>query len=221
MPSRKPTLADRKRAARATLTPTTLNPVPAPSAVSAPSTPSSISTPNPADAVTSPSAVDASSAVSAAAPVGADSANTAPSTVGVSSAAGAGGGTISVTLTTQQLRDARAAFLADWEHGGSTATFTAWIEAALRTHAARTPTQRADNMVTASGQTRSFRITDSTRALVAEAVAADCAAGCWVSLSTWAAAAITTATEAARRRGPLPTPPERLPGRLPTRNKDR
>ncbi|MDO5066368.1 MAG: hypothetical protein Q4D96_03705 [Propionibacteriaceae bacterium] len=128
-----------------------------------------------------------------------------------------GTGTISVSLTNQQLDDARAAFLADWEHGSGLVTFAAWIEEALCDHATRTPTERAAHRVTASGQTRSFRITDDTRAMIESAHSSDCAAGQWVSLSAWAAAAITAATTTARQRGPLPAPPGRLPGRLPAR----
>ena len=199
----RPTLADRRRTARDNLTPETPGtPPPALSPDNAPSVPSAASTVNADAASTAPSAV------------------TPVSTAGASSAVGAGGaGTISVSLTTQQLNDARAAFLADWEHGSDATTFTTWIQNVLLAHAARTPTQRATLTVTASGQTRSFRITDNTRAQINEAVAADCAAGRWVTLSTWAAAAINAAVDAARQRGPLPTPPNRLPGRLPGRNK--
>ena len=206
MPAKKkPTLADRRRAARETLTPEDPGtPPPAPSPDNAPSTDSSASTISTAPA---PSADTAPSAPGMASTISAASASSAVGT-----------GTISVSLTNQQLRDAKAAFLADWEHGGPE-TFAAWTEQALRAHAARTPTQRATNMVTASGQTRSFRVSDDTRALVEAAVADDCAAGHWVSLSTWAATAITTATDAARQHGPLPTPPERLPGRLPARRR--
>ena len=166
---------------------------------------------------TSPPAPNTDSADDAATPTNTVSASNAPAAP--SASATQGRGTISVSLTTQQFRDARAAFLADWEHGSDATTFTTWIQNALLAHAARTTTQRATLTVTASGQTRSFRITDNTRAQINEAVAADCAAGRWVTLSTWAAAAITAATETTRQRGPLPTPPNRLPGRLPARSK--
>lgn len=198
MPAKKkPTLADRRRAARDNLTP------------EAPGTP--------------PPTVSASSADGAATPgsgppaLSADTASSTASSASAPSAAAAGGaGTISVSLTNQQIHDARAAFLADWEHGGPE-TFAAWIQEALRAHAARTPAERSTMPTGASGQTRSFRIADSTRAIIESAHSSDCAAGRWVSLSAWAATAITTATDAARQRGPLPTPPDRLPGRLPAR----
>ncbi len=187
MPSKpRPTLADRKRAARDAL---------AAGPETAPPAPSTTGTPDPSSATTatgSPDATNASSAASAA----------------------SRGGTISVSLTTQQYRDAQAAFLADWEHGGPD-TFTAWIETALRTHAVRTSSDRAALAITASGSTRSFRITEHTRDLIDTAITDDFAAGYWTSVSAWAATAITAATQHARTRGPLPAPPTRLPGRLP------
>lgn len=181
MPKR-PTLADRKRAARDAL---------AAGTETAPD-PSSATT-----ATDSPDATNTSSAASAA----------------------RRGGTISVSLTTQQYRDAQAAFLADWEHGGPD-TFTAWIETALRTHAVRTSSDRAALAITASGSTRSFRITEHTRELIDTAITDDFTAGYWTSISAWAATAITTAIQHARHRagGTLPTPPHRLPGRLPARS---
>ncbi len=194
MPKR-PTLADRKRAAREALAAGTETAPPTPSTATAPST---TSAPDPSSATTatgSPDATNASSAASAA-------------------SAASRGGTISVSLTTQQYRDAQAAFLADWEHGGPD-TFTAWIETALRTHAVRTSSDRAALAATASGSTRSFRITEHTRELIDTAITDDFAAGYWTSISAWAATAITAATQHARTRGPLPAPPTRLPGRLP------
>ena len=191
MPKR-PTRADRKRAAREALAAGTETAPPTPSTATAPST---TSAPDPSSATTatgSPDATNASSAASAA----------------------SRGGTISVSLTTQQYRDAQAAFLADWEHGGPD-TFTAWIETALRTHAVRTSSDRAALAATASGSTRSFRITEHTRELIDTAITDDFAAGYWTSISAWAATAITAATQHARTRGPLPAPPTRLPGRLP------
>ena len=177
MPSKpRPTLADRKRAARDALAAGPETAPPAPSTTGSP------------DAASAPSAASAVSR----------------------------GGTISVSLTTQQYRDAQAAFLADWEHGGPD-TFTAWIETALRTHAARTSGDRAALAITASGSTRSFRITEHTRDLIDTAITDDFTAGYWTSISAWAATAITAATQHARTRGPLPAPPTRLPGRLPGR----
>lgn len=206
MPAKKPTLADRRRAARDTLAPE--EPGTPPPALSA-DTPANA--PSAATTGSTPSAVDVPSSPT---PQSAESAPAAPSAI--SAAAAGGAGTISVSLTNQQLHDARAAFLADWEHGGPE-TFAAWIQEALRTHAARTPAERPTMPTGASGQTRSFRISDSTRGIIESAHSSDCAAGRWVSLSAWAAAAITAAADAARQRGPLPTPPPRLPGRLPSR----
>lgn len=190
MPKR-PTLADRKRAARDALAAGTETAPPTPSTATAPST---TSAPDPSSATTATSSPDATNASSAA----------------------SRGGTISVSLTTQQYRDAQAAFLADWEHGGPD-TFTAWIETALRTHAVRTSSDRAALAITASGSTRSFRITEHTRELIDTAITDDFTAGYWTSISAWAATAITAATQHARTRGPLPAPPTRLPGRLPGR----
>lgn len=129
--------------------------------------------------------------------------------------------TVSVCLTPDLYRLAKAAFLADWHAGGTADTFGDWIAGACLRHAHLTPQQRANNTTTPpSGQPRSFTVGIEARAAVDAAIAADATAGYWTTRSAWVLAAITTAIQHARHRagGTLPTPPDRLPGRLPARS---
>lgn len=135
--------------------------------------------------------------------------------------AGAGMDTVSVCLTPDLYRLAKAAFLADWHAGGTADTFGDWIAGACLRHAHLTPQQRADHPVTQpSGQPRSFTIGAQARAAVDAALTADATAGYWTTRSAWVLTAITTAITTAQNRagGTLPTPPDRLPGRLPARS---
>lgn len=132
--------------------------------------------------------------------------------------ASAGMDTVSVCLTPETYRLAKAAFLADWHAGGGADTFGDWIAGACLRHAHLTPQQRADHPVTQpSGQPRSFTIGAQARAAVDAAIAADSTAGYWTTRSAWVLTAITTAITTAQNRagGTLPTPPDRLPSRLP------
>lgn len=129
--------------------------------------------------------------------------------------------TVSVCLTPDLYRLAKAAFLADWHAGGTADTFGDWIAGACLRHAHLTPQQRADHPVTQpSGQPRSFTVGVEARAAVNAAITADATAGYWTTRSAWVLTAITTAIQHARHRagGTLPTPPDRLPGRLPARS---
>ena len=129
--------------------------------------------------------------------------------------------TVSVCLTLETYQQAKAAFLADWHAGGGADTFGDWIAGACLRYAHLTPQQRADHPVTQpSGQPRSFTVGVEARATVDAAITADAAAGYWTTRSAWVLTAITTAIQHARHRagGTLPTPPDRLPGRLPARS---
>ena len=129
---------------------------------------------------------------------------------------------LGIYLTPDQFDDAKAAYLADWNHGGQADTFARWIGAAIDTYAARTPKQRAataqprGRAEERTGSTRSFNIGIGTVARMRAAINADQQAGRWPSDSAWCGEAIGHAVAAARTRngGSLPTPPPRLPNRL-------
>lgn len=132
--------------------------------------------------------------------------------------AGAGMDTVSVCLTPETYQQAKAAFLADWASCGTADTFGDWIAGACLRYAHLTPQQRADHPVTQpSGQPRSFTIGAQARAAVDAAIAADATAGYWTTRSAWVLTAIDAAITTAQNRagGTLPTPPDRLPSRLP------
>ncbi len=134
--------------------------------------------------------------------------------------AGAGMDTVSVCLTPETYQQAKAAFLADWHAGGTADTFGDWIAGACLRHAHLTPQQRADHpAIQPSGQPRSFTIGAQARAAVDAAITADATAGYWTTRSAWVLTAIDAAITTAQNRagGTLPTPPDRLPGRLPAR----
>lgn len=131
-----------------------------------------------------------------------------------------GAGRLGIYLTGAMFQDAKAAYLADWYNGGQADTFAAWIAAAVETHAARTPAQRADHQQTqrprGGGVTRSFLVPAATLVALRAAIDADRAAGRWLSDSAWCAEALDLAITRARTHngGTLPTPPARLPNRL-------
>ena len=115
---------------------------------------------------------------------------------------------------------AKAAYLADWQNGGTADTFAKWIAAVLLDHAQLTPAQRAGLTLPersdGAGSTRSFALPAAVHDAVRAAIVADQDAGRWVSASTWAAVAVHAAVHAAEQRagGPLPAPPARLPNWL-------
>lgn len=129
---------------------------------------------------------------------------------------------LGIYLTPAEFDAAKAAYLADWTHGGAADTFARWIAAAIDTYAARTPRQRAAGAEPRgraderTGSTRSFAIPTDTVARMRTAITADQQAGRWPSDSAWCAEAIRSAVDAARTEngGVLPTPPPRLPNRL-------
>ena len=120
---------------------------------------------------------------------------------------------------------ARAAFLADWQQGGSADTFTAWVAAALDAYASLSPAQRSERRTERAFGTARSESGASTRSLdvdtavvdrVRSAIIADNQAGDWPTESAWVADALRAAVEATltRTQGQLPAPPTRLPGRL-------
>ena len=129
---------------------------------------------------------------------------------------------LGIYLTPVEFDQAKAGYLADWTNGGTADTFARWIAAAIDTHAARTPRQRAteaqprERSDERTGSTRSFSIPVETVARMRAAITADQHAGRWPSDSAWCGEAISLAVSAARDRngGALPTPPPRLPNRL-------
>lgn len=129
---------------------------------------------------------------------------------------------LGIYLTPTEFDQAKAGYLADWTNGGTADTFARWIAAAIDTHAARTPRQRAAEALPRgraeerTGSTRSFSIPVETVARMRAAITADQHAGRWPSDSAWCGEAISLAVSAARTRnsGALPTPPPRLPNRL-------
>lgn len=129
---------------------------------------------------------------------------------------------LGIYLTPTEFDQAKAGYLADWTNGGAADTFARWIAAAIDTHAARTPGQRAAEALPRgraeerTGSTRSFSIPVETVTRMRAAITADQHAGRWPSDSAWCGEAISLAVSAARTRngGTLPTPPPRLPNRL-------
>lgn len=152
-----------------------------------------------------------------AARAGQKAARTAPAVAGATNTARVG-----IYLQPQEFRAAKAAYLADWQHGGTADTFARWIAAALDQHARRSAYDRsaaapaAPRAATKRGATRSFSLPADTVARMRAAITADHQAGRWPSDSAWCGEAIRAAVEEAREQagGVLPVPPARLPNRL-------
>lgn len=130
---------------------------------------------------------------------------------------------LGVYLTPGEFDSAKAGYLADFTHGGQADTFARWVAAAIGTHAARTPTQRAElaqppkaRADRRTGSSRSFSVPADTVTRMRAAITADQHADRWLSASAWCGQAIALAVDAARAQagGTLPTPPPRLPNRL-------
>lgn len=129
---------------------------------------------------------------------------------------------LGIYLTPEEFTNAKAAYLADWTHGGEADTFARWIAAAIDTHAGRTAKQRSarsqlkERADERTGSTRSFSIPVDTVSRMRAAITADQYAGRWPSDSAWCGEAIALAVDVARGQcgGNLPTPPRRLPNRL-------
>ena len=117
---------------------------------------------------------------------------------------------------------AKAAYLADWQHGGQADTFARWIAAAIDTHARRTPQQRAELAKPAPRRdrgragTRSFNLPADSVARMRAAILEDQATNRWPTDSAWCGDAVAAAANQAEQRagGTLPPAPLRLPNRL-------
>lgn len=116
---------------------------------------------------------------------------------------------------------AKAAYLADWQHGGQADTFARWIAAAMDSHARRTPQERAELAKPrppgqGSGGSRSFSLPADSVTRMRAAIAADQAENRWPTDSGWCGEAINAAADLAERKsgGKLPPAPPRLPNRL-------
>lgn len=130
---------------------------------------------------------------------------------------------VGIYLTPEQFTNAKAAYLGDWNNGGSADTFSKWIESVISTHANRSlkqrqeyATTRAPRSETRTGSSRSFNISTNAERKMREAINLEHAAGRYLSDSSWCGEAIDAAIAVAleRNHGMLPTPPERLPNRL-------
>lgn len=135
--------------------------------------------------------------------------------------AAAGTVRIGIYFHPEEFDRAKAAYLADWQHGGHADTFARWIAAAMDTHAARTPQERAELATPrspgqGSGGSRSFTLPADSVARMRAAISADQAANRWPTDSGWCGEAITTAVARAEEKsgGQLPPAPPRLPNRL-------
>lgn len=116
---------------------------------------------------------------------------------------------------------AKAAYLADWQHGGQADTFARWIAAAMDTHARRSTQERAvlakpANRDRGSGGTRSFTLPADSVGRMRAAIAEDQAVNRWPTDSGWCGDAVAAAVGLAEQRagGQLPPAPPRLPNRL-------
>lgn len=210
MPQKRRTLGDRNRASIA-LDPTPDREATAEPGSSSTTTAGDTNEEQPAQAPQAP----ANASTRARAPRKPAPARTA-ATAAVSSTARLG-----IYLTPEEFDDAKAAYLADWTHGGEADTFARWIAAAIEAYAGRTPKQRSTATPRGrarerTGSTRSFSIPTDTVARMRAAISADQQAGRWPSDSAWCGEAIAHAVDQARTQneGSLPTPPPRLPNRL-------
>jgi len=117
---------------------------------------------------------------------------------------------------------AKAAYLADWQHGGQADTFARWIAAAIDTHARRTPQQRAELAKPSPRRdrgragTRSFSLPADSVTRMRAAILEDQATNRWPTDSAWCGEAVAAAADEAEQKagGQLPPAPPRLPNRL-------
>lgn len=129
---------------------------------------------------------------------------------------------VGIYLSQEEMRDARGAYLSDWQAGGQADTFSKWIGSVIDAHAARTAAQRAalarpvGRSEARTGESRSFNVAADAIERMREAIVEDQAADRWPTDSAWCGDAIAAAVAQSRERsgGALPTPPARLPNRL-------
>lgn len=129
---------------------------------------------------------------------------------------------LSMYLPPDELRAARAAYLADWIQGGRADTFGRWIGHALVAHARRTTAQRAQlerpapQAIAKTGESRRWSVPLEAVSAMRTAIDDDNTAGRFPSKSAWFGDALAAAVDHSRRNngGILPDPPHRLPTRL-------
>lgn len=129
---------------------------------------------------------------------------------------------VGIYLSQEEMRNARGAYLSDWQAGGQADTFSKWIGSVIDTHAARTTAERAalarpvGRSEARTGESRSFNVAADAIERMREAIVEDQAADRWPTDSAWCGDAIAAAVAQSRKRsgGTLPTPPARLPNRL-------
>ena len=120
----------------------------------------------------------------------------------------------------EEFADAKSEYLADWRADHEHAVFPAWVHAAITTHAARSPQERAalaqERVIHSTrGQMRNWTVVDGTHDLITAARRDDEHLDRFLAESTWIAEALVAAVNRARHRhGTLPPAPARLPNRL-------
>ena len=119
-----------------------------------------------------------------------------------------------------EFADAKSAYLADWRADHEHGVFPAWVHAAITTHAARSPQERAalarERVIHSTrGQMRNWTVADGTHDLITAARRNDEQYDRFLAESTWIAEALSAAVQRSRdRHGALPPAPARLPNRL-------
>lgn len=128
---------------------------------------------------------------------------------------------VGIYLSPDDLNDAKAAYLADWNNGGQVDTFARWISQTIQNYAALTPEQRSTaeergRATERTSDTRTFNVQPEAITAMRQAIVADNQANRWPSESSWCKEAIKHAVALTRaaNQGALPTPPKRLPNRL-------
>lgn len=132
---------------------------------------------------------------------------------------------LSITVRPEDFEAAKAAYLSDWTREGRYDGFPKWLGAALRTHAQLTPEQRGaveahrPPKTTSRGLKRAFQMDPTDVELMRASIHEDLEHGRYSSEADWCGDALREAIDGARARagGTLPTPPTRLPNRMPER----
>lgn len=142
-----------------------------------------------------------------------------PATTGTSG----GGARISLYLHPDTYRDARAAYVVDFEQPNPASSYAEWIAAAVRTHADLHSEERGQLAATLPdidragvGIHRTVKVSADIQTVMDAARREDRLAGRVIGRSGFAYEAVLAAIEAARARvgGILPEPPGRLPKNL-------
>lgn len=142
-----------------------------------------------------------------------------PATTGT----GGGGARISLYLHPDTYRDARAAYVVDFEQPNPASSYAEWVAAAVHTHADLPSAERAQLAGTLPdidragvGIHRTVKVSALIQTVMDDARRQDRLAGRVIGRSGFAYEAVLAAIDAARTRvgGVLPEPPARLPKNL-------